>query len=382
MRPCTWCARGIWTHQNWKQCNYQGVFRFKLRQVVRLKRTRKQLCGRPRLGFTRDGAAPWRHSVSPTSWQTLENHWYSYEWIEGRKPNFFIHRTEKHSCHTKNYVPIAAPGLSGDVASSSSISAPVESHLPGDNTPPVLSLGKTLRRSRFFPKSELEVKNSILLHMSQKLPRNKHYDVLIVVGGLLDTATSSSSASAPVETSTVKRWWSRNHHCTARSVASSVRIVGGSHWKLGGRKNFILLERDSRSSRIMSSSSPTKKWFSETTRFTHLPKNPKCEVCKRTAITRAPCTKTNKQSHTSRKECLLTLVTTDHKIPNEDGESHNNQWFAVVVPIWATQSIHSLPRSTKTSHETTRSWETFLDLNPSPSVIYTDNPPKFGEVCE
>ena len=62
----------------------------------------------------------------------------------------FFNITEKHFCHNNNYVSIAASGLSGDVVSSSSKSAPVESHLLGDNTLPVLSLGKTLRRSRFF----------------------------------------------------------------------------------------------------------------------------------------------------------------------------------------------------------------------------------------
>ena len=56
----------------------------------------------------------------------------------------FLHRTEKHSCHPNNYMSIAAPDLSDDVVSSSSISVPVESHLSGDNTPPVLSLDKTL----------------------------------------------------------------------------------------------------------------------------------------------------------------------------------------------------------------------------------------------
>ena len=218
--------------------------------------------------------------------------------------------------------------------------------------------------------------------MSQKLRRNKHYDVLIAFGDILDTVTSSSSASAPVETSTVKRGWSRNHHCTTRFVASSVRMVGRSHWKLEGRKNFILLERDSRSSRTMSSSSPTKKRISEITRFTHLPKNPKCEVYKRSKITKTPCTKTKKQSHTSRKECLLTLDTTDHKTPNEDDESHNNQWIASIISILTTQWLHNLSRSTKFSHKTTRSWEKFLDLNVSPSVIYTDNPLKLWEVCE
>ena len=337
---------------------------------------------RPRLGFTRDNAAPWRHSVSPTSRQTLENHWYSYEWIKGRKPNLFTQDRKTFLSHQELRVdccswPIRWRRQFKFNKRTSWISFAWRQYSSGP-----ISWEKLHEDHVFFRTNELEVKNPILLDMSQQFSRNKHYDVLIAAEGLLDTVISSSSASAPVETPMVKRRWSRNHQCTARPVESSVRKIGRTHWKLGGRKNFFLLERDSRSSRIMSSSSPIKKWFSEITRFTFIPKNAKCEVCKRIKITRTPCTKTNKQSHTSRKECLLTLVTTDHKIPNEDDESHNNQWFAVVVPILSTQWIHSLSRSTRTSHETTRSCEKYLDLNPSPSVIYIDNPLKFWEVSE
>ena len=40
-------------------------------------------------------------------------------------------------------------------------------------------------------------------------------------------------------------------------------------------------------------------------------------------------------------------MTADHKILNEEGESQNNQKYAVVVQDLATQSIHKYPPQTK-----------------------------------
>ena len=76
------------------------------------------------------------------------------------------------------------------------------------------------------------------------------------------------------------------------------------------------------------------------------------------------------------------LITADHKVLSEGCESRNNHRCAVVVQDLATQWIQSYPCKTKTSQETQRSLQKFLEPNRKPKVIYTDNSLEFGKVCE
>ena len=143
----------------------------------------------------------------------------------------------------------------------------------------------------------------------------------------------------------VQSRWSRNHHCTARPFARSARMVGRLHRHFGGWKKFILFERNSRFSRTMSSSSLTKKWFREPQRDSR--------------TSRRTLSAKHANGPKSQQRGLVTLITADHKIPNEEGDSRNKHWYAVVVPNLAIQWIYSKPRSSKTWQETTRSWEKF-----------------------
>ena len=96
--------------------------------------------------------------------------------------------------------------------------------------------------------------------------------------------------------------------------------------------------------------------------FTHVPKDPICAVCKRATITRVPCRKRS-NNHILHAEKFGDLITADHKITNEEGESCNNHRYAVTVQDFATQWIGSYSSKTKTSQETTRSLQKFLDAN-------------------
>ena len=69
------------------------------------------------------------------------------------------------------------------------------------------------------------------------------------------------------------------------------------------------------------------------------------------------------------------LITADHKVLNEGGESRNNHRYAVVVQ-------DPYPYKTKTSQETERSLRQFLEPSEKPRVIYTDNSLEFGKSCE
>ena len=76
------------------------------------------------------------------------------------------------------------------------------------------------------------------------------------------------------------------------------------------------------------------------------------------------------------------LITADHKVLSEGCESRNNHRYAVVVQDLATQWIQAYPCKNKTSQETQRSLQQFLEPERKPKVIYTDNSLEFGKACE
>ena len=115
--------------------------------------------------------------------------------------------------------------------------------------------------------------------------------------------------------------------------------------------------------------------------FSHFPKDRNCEICQRTNITRAPCRR-RIGGAVPRAEIFGNLITADHKVLSESCESRNNHRYAVVVQDLATQWIQSFPCKTKTSQETRRSLQKFLEPNRKPKVMYTENSLEFGKACE
>ena len=114
---------------------------------------------------------------------------------------------------------------------------------------------------------------------------------------------------------------------------------------------------------------------------THFPKDRNCEICKRTKITRAPCRR-RKGEAVPRADNFGDLITADHKVLSDNCESRNNHRYAVVVQDLATQWIQAYPCKNKTSRETQRSLQKFLEPERKPKVIYTDNSLEFGKACE
>ena len=95
---------------------------------------------------------------------------------------------------------------------------------------------------------------------------------------------------------------------------------------------------------------------------THFPKGRNCEVCLRTKMTRAPCWRRTGDA-LLRAEKFGDLITADHKVLSDNCESRNNHRYAVVVQDLATQWIQAYPCKNKTSQETQRSLQKFLEPN-------------------
>ena len=115
--------------------------------------------------------------------------------------------------------------------------------------------------------------------------------------------------------------------------------------------------------------------------YTHFPKDRHCEICQRTKFTRAPCRRRNGGA-VPRAENFGDLITADHKVFSDNCESRNNHRYAIVVQDLATQWIQAYPCKTKTSQETQRSLQKFLEPDGKPKVMYTDNSLEFGKACE
>ena len=101
---------------------------------------------------------------------------------------------------------------------------------------------------------------------------------------------------------------------------------------------------------------------------THFPKDRNCEICQRTKITSTPCRRRNGEA-VPRAAIFGDLITADHKVLSDHCESRNNHRYAVVVQDLATQWIQAYPCKTKTSQETQRSLQKFLEPERNPKVI-------------
>ena len=115
--------------------------------------------------------------------------------------------------------------------------------------------------------------------------------------------------------------------------------------------------------------------------FTHFPKDPNCEICLNTKITRASCRR-RANAVMPRADIFGDLITADHKVPSEESELRNNHRYAVVVQDLATQWLQSYPCKTKSSHETQKSPMKFLEPTRKAIVKKTDNSLEFGKSCE
>ena len=113
--------------------------------------------------------------------------------------------------------------------------------------------------------------------------------------------------------------------------------------------------------------------------YTHFPEDRNCEICQRTKITRVPCRRRTGGA-VPRAENFGDFITADHNVLCESCESRNNHRYAVVVQDLATQWIQSYPCKIKTSQETQKSLQKFLEPNRKPKVIHSHNSLELGEV--
>ena len=279
---------------------------------------------------------------------------YSYEWINGQKPHL-IKNGIRIICNTENFVPIVVPGLSSSSSGSSSTSrTPMKQESRSSSSSSSSSSSPTVV-------SPVPVSNSVDDRSGQpdetqanKTPKTNKKETTIERG---DPLCSDHSE--------IPEWLQEFKEIL---VDDEIPLQGGSH----------------ASSSHEASLEPTTKRREDLGKHnvhTHFPKDRNCEICKRTKITRAPCRR-RKGEAVPRADNFGDLITADHKVLSDNCESRNNHRYAVVVQDLATQWIQAYPCKNKTSQETQRSLQKFLEPERKPKVIYTDNSLEFVKSCE
>ena len=314
---------------------------------------------------------------------------YSYEWINGQKPHL-IKNGIRIQCNTENFVPIVVPGLSTSSSSSSHPSTSMtpsrhESHHPASSSSS--SSSPTTTASSDCETRERQDQSGIdsppvVVSSSNVEEMIERRDPLF--------AAELGSAPKPTknlilnkEETTIERG---DPLFAAKPAPLSSEIP---EWLQEFREHLVdesvPEHRDSHASSSHGSSlEPTSKRSEDLGKhsvYTHFTKDQNCEICQRTKITRAPCRRRNGGA-VLRAKIFGDLITADHKVLSEKCESRNNHRYAVVVQDLATQWIQSYPCKTKTSEETQRSLQKFLEPDRKPTVIYTDNSLEFGKACE
>ena len=115
--------------------------------------------------------------------------------------------------------------------------------------------------------------------------------------------------------------------------------------------------------------------------YTHFPKDPDCDICLKTKISRASCRRRT-GTVVPRAENFGDLITADHKDLSEESESRNNHRYVVVVQDLAARWLQSYPCETKTAQETQKNLTKFLEPTRKPKVTYTDSFLEFDKSCE
>ena len=291
---------------------------------------------------------------------------YSYEWINGQKPHL-IKNGIRIICNTENFVPIVVPGLSSSSSGSSSTSrtpSRQESHCASSSSSssssPTVSEIQTREREDASNSDVSPVHVSTTADDRSGRPDENQANktqIPIKRNPRGNRATSCVLKSRSGCKNSRKIWWMMKfQHMETLTPVLLMKRLWSPH---------------SRDVRI---------WVS-TVFILISPKVRNCEICKRTKITRVPCRRRNSGA-VLRAENFGDLITADHKVLSDNCESRNNHRYAVVVQDLATQWIQAYPCKTKTSQETQRSLQKFLEPDRNPKVIYTDNSLEFGKACE
>ena len=228
---------------------------------------------------------------------------YSYEWVSGQEPRL-TQKGKNITCKTDNFVPLVEPGLSSASGSSSS------------------STSKPQDQSNNSTESESASSNPV------KNRRDKP-----AAGNRMQTVPDKPVAGS-------------RQHDTQDEKDTEDPTQEVPEWLQNFTANLEDLEKHvpaHSSERENSDSEASTKWLTNQNfgniLFILISKRPKL----RRMLQDQDYKDTMQKTPFPRADKFGDLITADHKVLNEEGESRNNHRYAVVVQDLATQWIQSLP---------------------------------------
>ena len=253
-----------------------------------------------------------------------EDHGYTYHWTSGPKPHL-TKNGRRIDCKKSNYVPFVVPGLS-----TSSCTTPT----------PTSSLDSS--QDSVFDVSR---------HTESPVPERS---------GSASEELRGNPMHKPTETENINK-------NEGREEVQSDLLHELPDWLEEFRGNLVDERSPLEPRRIPESGYPDTSSSSHELPMesrakvepgsgkhgvhTHFPKDPNCDFCLKTVITRPSCRR-RAGTVVPRAENVGDLITADHKILSEGSESRTNHRYAVMVQDLATQWLQSYPCKTKTSQET------------------------------
>ena len=290
-----------------------------------------------------------------------------YEWINGQKPHL-IKNGIRVPCSTENFVPIVVPGLSSSSSGSYRSTSRTPSRQGSHRSPSSSS------SSSSPTVSEIQTR--------EREDRTESDISPVLVSTTVDEDRGDLTITKPIESQKRIKRNPRENRAT-RCILKSRNGCKNSK-NIWWMMKFQYMETLTPVLLTKVSLEPVFKRREDLGKHIveiHFPKDQNCEICKRTKITRAPCRRRNSGAVLC-AENFGDMITADHKVLSDKCDSRNNHRYAVVVQDLATQWIQAYPCKTKTSQETERSLQKFLESNRKARVIYTDNSLEFDKACE
>ena len=291
---------------------------------------------------------------------------YSYEWINGQKPHL-IKNGIRIICNTENFVPIVVPGLSSSSSGSSSTSrTPMKQESHSSSPSSASPSSPTVSEIQFREREDAINSDISPVPMSNSVDdRSGQPDEIQA-----NETPKPNKKETPIERGNplcsddpeIPEWL---QEFMENLVDDGIPLQGGSHASSSHEASLEPITK-------------RREDLGKHSVHTHFPDR-NCEICKRTKITRVPCRR-RIGGTVPRADNFGDLITADHKVPSDNCESRNNHRYAVVVQDLATQWIQAYPCKNKTSQETQRSLQKFLEPERKPKVIYTDNSLEFGKI--
>ena len=238
----------------------------------------------------------------------------TYDWTSGLKPHL-LRIGKRTDCNISNVVPFVVPGIS--VSSSSTA--------PSPTSPSSSSQDSVFNVNRYTENPVVERSVSV----SEELRRDPLHET---------TETQNKNESG--ESEEVQR--DISHELPDRLQDFRENLVDEGTPEKHRRH---LMQRSAHTSSSSHEPPMEPRAYVEPGSgkhivFTHFPKDPNCEICLKTKMTRASCRR-RAGTVVPRAEHFGDLITAHHKVLSEESEPRNNHRYAVVVQDLATQWLQS-----------------------------------------